>query len=43
MLKVMSMKVNGPKIRLMAMEFILTLMAAGMKANGSKINNMDLE
>jgi hypothetical protein len=43
MLKVMCMRENGLKIRLMAMGFILTSMAADMRANGSKINNMDLE
>lgn len=41
--KAMSMRANGLKTRLMAMGFILTSMVAGMRANGSRINSMDLE
>lgn len=37
------MKANGLKIRQTAMVFILTSTAADMRANGSKINSMDLE
>ena len=43
MLKVMSMRVNGQKIRQMDMVYILTLMEAAMKVNGTKISNMDTE
>lgn len=39
--KVMCMRGNGLKIRLMGMEFTLILMAVDMKDNGSKINSMD--
>ena len=42
-LKVMSMRENGPRIKLMDMVYTLTLMEAGMKANGSKISNTDSE
>jgi hypothetical protein len=41
--KAMFMKANGLKIKQMAMVSILTSMAVDMRANGSKINNMDLE
>ena len=41
--KAMYMKANGLKIKLMAMGYILTSMAAGLRANGFKINSMDLE
>lgn len=43
MQKVMCMKVNGQKIKPMDMEFILILMEADMKDNGSKISNTDSE
>ena len=43
MQKVMCMKVNGQKIKLMDMEYILILMEADMKDNGSKISNTDSE
>lgn len=41
MLKVMFTRESGLKIKLMAMEFILTLTAAGTKDSGSRINSMD--
>lgn len=40
--KVMFMRVNGPKIKLMVMVFTLILMEADTKDNGIKINNMAL-
>ena len=43
MRKAMSMRVNGLKIRPMAMGFILISMAADMRASGFRTNSMDLE
>lgn len=43
MLKEMYMRVNGQKIKLTDMVFTLILMEVGMKDNGIKINNMDME
>ena len=43
MLKVMFMKVNGLKIKQMAMVCILISMVADMKVNGFRINSMVLE
>ena len=43
MQKAMFTKVNGLKIKLMAMEFTLILMEVVTKDNGTKINNMDTE
>ena len=42
-LKVMSMRVNGPKIRPMGTAFTLILMAADTKDSGIRTNNMVLE
>lgn len=39
MLRAMSMRVSGLKIKQMALVFILTIMEAGTKASGFKINN----
>ena len=41
MLREMYMRESGLKIKQMAMEFILTLTAAGTKDSGSRINSMD--
>ena len=41
MLKEMSTKASGQKIKLMDMEFIHILMEVDTRASGSKINNMD--
>ena len=43
MQKVMFMKENGLKIKLMGMECTRILMEADMKDNGFKINSMDME
>ena len=43
MQKVMFMRVNGLKIKLMAMVYTRILMEADMKDNGFKINSMDME
>lgn len=43
MQKVMFMRVNGLKIKLMVMVFTRILMEADMKDNGFKINSMDME
>ena len=43
MLKVMYMRENGQKIKLMDLVFILILMEVGMKVTGFKINSMALE
>ena len=43
MQKVMSMRVNGLKIKLMVMVSTHILMEADMKDNGFKINSMDME
>jgi hypothetical protein len=42
MQKVMFMRANGLKIKLMAMGYTLILMVADMKDNGFKINSMDM-
>ena len=42
MQKVMYTRVNGPKTKLMVMEFTLILMEVGMKVNGFKINSTDM-
>jgi hypothetical protein len=42
MLKEMSMRVNGQRIKQMVLEFILIITEVGMKDNGSKINNTDM-
>jgi hypothetical protein len=41
MLKEMSTRASGQKIKLMVMEFIRILMVVDMRVNGSRINNMD--
>ena len=43
MQKVMFMRVNGLKIKLMVMVYTRILMEADMKDNGFKINSMDME
>ena len=43
MLKEMSMRVNGQKIRLMDMVFILILMEVDTKDNGTKISSTAME
>ena len=43
MLKEMSTRASGQKIKLMVMEFIRILMEVDMRASGSRINNMDTE
>jgi hypothetical protein len=42
MQRVMCMKENGLKTKLMAMEYIRILMEVDTRVNGSKISNMDL-
>jgi hypothetical protein len=41
-LRAMSMKENGPKTKQMVTVYILTLMEAGMRANGSQISNTEV-
>lgn len=41
MLKEMSTRASGQKIKLMVMEFIRILMVVDTRVSGSRINNMD--
>jgi hypothetical protein len=43
MLKEMSTRASGPKIKLMVMVFIRILMEVDTRASGFRINNMDTE